>query len=59
MKKEMSSEDVHGKRDAAMRWANHVSSNESVGTTWRYLLISETDITTAKGSWNALKQLAM
>jgi len=58
MDKEMSSEDVQGKREAAMRWANHVSADGTVGATWRYLLVSESDISTAKGSWNALKQLA-
>ena len=57
MDKEMASEDVQGKREAAMRWANHVSADGTVGTTWRYLLVSETDITTAKGSWAALKGL--
>jgi type III restriction enzyme len=57
MDKEMSSDDVQGKREAAMRWANHVSADESVGTTWRYLLVSETDISTAKGSWTALQGL--
>jgi len=59
MDKEMSSEDVQGKREAAMRWANHVSADEAVGTTWRYLLVPEADVRTAKGSWNALKLLAM
>ena len=49
--KEMSSEEVKGKREAAMRWANHMSADESVATTWRYLLVSEDDISTAKGSW--------
>jgi type III restriction enzyme len=57
MDKEMTSEDVQGKREAAMRWANHVSADETVGTNWRYLLVSESDITTAKGSWPALKGL--
>jgi type III restriction enzyme len=57
MDKEMSSEDVQGKREAAKRWANHVSADEAVGTTWRYLLVSESDISTAKGSWSALKGL--
>jgi type III restriction enzyme len=57
MDKEMSSAEVQGKREAAMRWANHVSADETVGTVWRYLLVSETDIRTAKGSWQALKAL--
>jgi type III restriction enzyme len=57
MDKEMDSEDVRGKREAAKRWANHVSADDQVGVTWRYLLASETDITTAKGSWDALRRL--
>ena len=57
MDKEVSSEDVRGKREAAMRWANHVSADGQVGATWRYLLVSETDVNTAKGSWDALKRL--
>ena len=28
-----------------------------VGVSWRYLLVSESDINTAKGSWAALKKL--
>ena len=58
MDKEMTSADVMGTRDAARRWANHVSSHEQVNTTWRYLLASETDVKTARGSWPALKSLA-
>ncbi len=57
MDKEMASEDVQGKREAAKRWANHVSADDQVGVTWRYLLVSEADVTTAKGSWGALKRL--
>lgn len=57
MDKEMSTAAVQGKREAAKRWANYVSSDESVGTAWKYLLASESDVATAKGSWAALKQL--
>jgi type III restriction enzyme len=57
MDKEISAEDVLGKREAARRWANYVNSDGAVGTTWRYLLVSESDIATAKGSWEALKGL--
>jgi type III restriction enzyme len=57
MNKEMEAEDVLGKREAAVRWANHVSASDEVDVTWRYLLISEADIATAKGSWEALKKL--
>jgi len=57
MDKEMTSEDVQRKREAAKRWANHVSADDQIGVTWRYLLASETDVATAKGSWSALKGL--
>jgi len=57
MDKEMASEDVKGKREAAKRWANYVSADENVGMAWRYLLVSESDVEAAKGSWNALKTL--
>lgn len=57
MDKEVASADVLGKREAAKRWANYVSADAEVDTTWRYLLVSETDIETARGSWPALKKL--
>jgi type III restriction enzyme len=57
MTKEMESADVKGKETAAKRWANHVSKDPTVGAEWRYLLVSEDDIATAKGSWAALKKL--
>ncbi len=57
MDKEMTTVAVQGKREAAKRWANYVSADESVGTTWKYLLAAESDVATAKGSWPALKQL--
>lgn len=57
MDKEVASADVQGKREAATRWANHVSASGQVGVTWRYLLASEADVSTAKGSWAALKTL--
>ncbi|RDI73541.1 Type III restriction enzyme, res subunit [Gaiella occulta] len=57
MDKEVGSEDVQGKREAAKRWANHVTADPQVGVTWRYLLVSEADIKTAKGSWPALRKL--
>jgi type III restriction enzyme len=57
MDKEVESEDVQGKREAAKRWANHVNADATVDVTWRYLLVSESDIATAKGSWDALKKL--
>jgi type III restriction enzyme len=57
MDKEISSQDVQGKREAAKRWANHVSADDQVGMPWRYLLVPEADVGTAKGSWDALKRL--
>jgi type III restriction enzyme len=57
MDKEMSSAEVQGKRDAATRWANHVSADEKVSVVWRYLLVCESDVKTARGSWEALKKL--
>lgn len=57
MDKEVQSEDVQGKREAAQRWANHVSADDKVKVTWKYLLVSESDINIAKGSWQALKGL--
>jgi len=57
MDKEVASADVQGKREAAKRWANHVSADDKVSVQWRYLLASETDVTDAKGSWDALTRL--
>jgi type III restriction enzyme len=57
MDKEMESTDVKGKREAAKRWANYVTADEKVGVTWLYLLVSESDVDTAKGSWSALARL--
>lgn len=52
---ELESPDVQDKKHAARRWANHVSADPEVGVQWRYLLVSEAQIQTAKGSWAALK----
>jgi type III restriction enzyme len=57
MDKEMTSEDVKAKRDAARRWANHINADANVDVPWRYLLVSESDVNTARGSWTALKKL--
>lgn len=57
MDKEMTSPDVVGKREAALRWANWVNASPDVAKHWGYLLVSETDVKTAKGSWPALKRL--
>ena len=53
MDKELESFDVKGKENAALRWASHVSAKTE--TEWRYLLVGETDIATAQGSWPALR----
>lgn len=57
MDKEHTSAEVQAKREAAVRWANHVSADEKVGVQWRYLLVFEADVAAAKGSWEALKRL--
>jgi len=57
MDREMTSAGVQGKREAARRWANYVSGDDTVGTRWRYLLVSESDVKMARGSWEALKGL--
>lgn len=55
----MASSEVQEKRDAARRWANHVSADPKVEAKWLYLLVSENDVRTAKGSWLALKKLGV
>lgn len=55
--KDAKSEDVVGKRQAARRWANHVNASDQVTVPWRYLLVTETDIRQASGSWGAVKGL--
>ena len=49
--------DVKAKREAARRWANYVTAQS--GEQWRYLFVTEADIARAKGSWVALRQLAL
>lgn len=52
------SADVQAKRQAALRWVNHVNADLAVTPTkWHYLLVTETDIEQARGSWAALKRL--
>lgn len=57
MDKEMASASVKGKKDAARRWPSHVSNDERAEHPWRYILVAETDIRAAKGSWPALKKM--
>lgn len=57
MDREMSSEEVQGKREAAKRWVNYVNADATVNAKWGYLLVSQSDISDARGSWSALKAL--
>ena len=52
---DITSYEVQAKRKAAQRWANHVNISPLTSVTWRYLLLSETDIKQAQGSWSAMK----
>jgi hypothetical protein len=36
---------------------NHVNADPKAGATWTYLLVLESDVEAAKGSWSALKAL--
>lgn len=51
--------DVGGKREAARRWVSYVNTDPKVEVKWRYVLVTETDIAEAKGSWSALKRLGV
>ena len=57
MEREGSSPSVLGKAEAALRWVNHVNADPKTGATWAYLLMLESDVLAAKGSWSALKAL--
>jgi len=57
MDKEAKSEDVQAKREAAKRWVNRVNNSKKFPNKWYYLLVTETDVRTAKGSWAAVRQL--
>jgi type III restriction enzyme len=57
MNKEMTSVEVQSKREAAIRWSQHVNADPKVTGTWHYLLVSEDHVKTAKRSWTALRQL--
>lgn len=50
--KDMSSDEVQGKRRAAVAWTNLV--NEESEATWTYLLVAERDLKAAKDSWTAI-----
>ncbi len=57
--KELKTESVQAKREQAKTWTNFVNSDEQVDVTWKYLLVAEADIKTAKGSWPALRQVGV
>jgi hypothetical protein len=54
----MTTEAVQGKRKAAKRWVQYVNADRKVKDVWHYLLVSETDLRTSKGDWEALKRIA-
>jgi type III restriction enzyme len=56
--KDLKSDEVQAKRNAAQRWANHVSADKKIKAKWRYLLVSESDLKAANGDWKALRNLA-
>jgi type III restriction enzyme len=56
--RDLKSSEVQSKREAAQRWANHVTADKKVTSEWRYLLVSEADVKAANGDWKALKNLA-
>lgn len=57
MDSQVTSDEVVAKRAGAVRWANYVNASDDVDCRWVYVLVSETDIGHAKGSWSALKGL--
>ena len=57
MEKEGTTPSVLGKAEAALRWVNHVNADTKTGAKWAYLLVLESDVEAAKGSWLALKAL--
>jgi type III restriction enzyme len=55
---EMTSKQVQEKKTAAMQWANYVNGSDLVTVEWAYMLASEDNIKSAKGSWRMLKAMA-
>jgi len=55
--KDLNTHEVQAKREAAQRWSNIVNAAEDMNAPWSYLLLSESDIRAATGSWNALKRV--
>jgi type III restriction enzyme len=52
--RDLERENVQAKRQAAQRWANHVSAAEQVTEQWHYLLVAELDLRQARGDRQAL-----
>lgn len=55
--RDVATDEVRAKREAALRWVNHVNDSDAVTVPWSYILVSESDINDAQNSWPALKQL--
>jgi hypothetical protein len=53
--RDLESQEVREKRDAAEWWAGNVTAE--TGTLWRYLLLGQSQITSARGSWEVMKRL--
>jgi type III restriction enzyme len=56
--RDLASEEVGAKREAARRWTNVVNAAQVDHAPWLYLLLSETNIKRSTGSWEALKAMA-
>lgn len=55
MDKEMLAADVVAKKKAAKTWANTINNSGLADGRWQYLLLSETDVEDAAGSWAQMK----
>ena len=54
--KDITSEEVLGKRRGARRWTNVVNASPEIeGIEWHYLLLAERDVNDAQGSWEQMK----
>lgn len=50
--------EVMAKKETAEAWARHVNAQGVYGT-WRYLFVTESDVTGSSGSWDLLKSAAL
>jgi type III restriction enzyme len=53
--RDLNSFEVQTKREQAELWASRVTADPAGNSAWRYLLIGEVDIQTARGDWRALR----